>query len=211
VANLSLLRSNVRANLQDFSIGFFDDETINQLINDGYQEVASRCRCIIKSAQLQQIARNPYYDFIKLGVSDYLGVIGIFNQDTQFWLRDDISIRDYDRLRRNWEIWTGQPQFWTPHSLQYVAIAPNLTITTYRNLFTVWYWAQAPQLINDTDVPLIATDKQTMLEFYATAECLEDAKEFNKATDYWAMYEEDIPEYKTRCINLAKADMLQRI
>lgn len=204
------IRALVRANLSDAGVTFFDDAAINDSLQDGYNEVAAKCRCIQKSAVVNQVANSPYYDFITLGISDYLGTIAIFNPSTNFWLRDDISLRDFDRLRRDWEKWSGQPQFWAPHSLKYIAVAPNLAATNGEQ-FTLWYWATAPVMTSDSDVPLIATDMQNILEEYATADLLEDASEVTKASVYWSDYEKDKQDYKARCAELARADLLLRV
>jgi len=210
---LAQIRTNVRSNLYDAAVTFYDDDTIDQSIQDGYNEVAAKCRCITKSVAVQQLALQPYYDFLNVsGIADYLGCIAIFNQDTQFWLRDDVSLRDFDRIRRDWELWVGEPQFWAPHSQQYVAVCPVLpAIITGVNLFTLWYWAQAPALSDDSSVPLIASDMQPMLEWYATGDLLEDAQEVTKAADWWQRFETDKVKYRERCINLAKAQLLLRV
>src|SRR5579872_5313919 len=177
--NRGQIRTRVESNLSDAGV-FFSANAINDSLQDAYNEVASRTRCIIKSATVNQVADSNYYDFITLGVTDYLATIGIFNNETQFWLRDDLSLRDFDRLRRNWELWVGSPQFWAPHSLKYIAIAPvNAVVTT--QTFTLWYWAIAPTFTLDSDSPLIATDKQNLLENYACGDLLADAKEYTKA------------------------------
>lgn len=207
--NRGQIRNRVSKNLSDIGV-FFDVNAINDKLQDGYNEVASRARCIIKSANVNQVANSPYYDFVSLGVTDYLATIGIFNVTTQFWLRDDLSLRDFDRLRRNWELWTGSPQFWASHSLQYVAVAPNEAVVTTQT-FVLWYWANAPTFTMDTDTPLIATDKQNLLENYATGQLLSDGKEYTKSTTYTSQYEEDLQEYKKRCVKLAAADLLQRV
>lgn len=205
------VRTNIRSNLQDFGITYYDDQSINDAIQDAYNEVASKCFCIVNSVTVNQIANNPYYDFQnQCGVTDYIGTIAIYNLNTMFWLRDDVSLRDYDRLRRDWERWTGAPQFWTPHSLQYVAITPNLAQTSGEQ-FTLWYWGQAPTLQFDTDTFLIASDMQNLLEWYGTADKLEDAQETAKAAPFWQMYEEDKMKYRARCLELARADLLLRV
>lgn len=210
MGNLGTIRGEVSANLNDAGLTFYDESSLNEAINDAYQEIASKCFCIVKSTNLQQ-QTTPYYDFLNLGIADYLGTIGIFNLDTNYWLRDDLSLRDYDRLRRDWEVWAGTPQFWTPHSLRFVALAPNLATVTSGNQLTLWYWAQAPQLVTDSDVPLIASDMQSMLEDYATADRLLDAEEISKAADYLGRFERDRIKYKRRCLEISRSDLLLRI
>lgn len=207
---LAQLRTNVRSNLSDSGITFYDDNSINDALQDAYNEVAAKARCITKSATVSQVANANYYDFVSLGVTDYLGTTAIYNQSTAFWLRDDVSLRDFDRLRRDWEMWNGDCQFWAPHSLQYIAVAPVLPIIVNEQ-FTLWYWAAAPTLSSDSSVPLVSTDMQPLLEFYATADLLESAEEMSKSQPYWAEYRRDLPKYKDRCVRLAAADLLLRV
>jgi hypothetical protein len=207
---LSQIRGKVQSNLNDAGISYYSEQAINDSIQDAYNEVAAKCRCIINSITINQIANQPYYDFTALGVSDYLGTIAIFNQETQYWLRDDISLRDFDRLRRDWEQWAGQPQFWASHSQRLIAIAPNLAVIAEQQ-FTLWYWGIAPQLSTDSSVPLVATDMQTMLEFYATGDLIQNAEEVSKAQSWFQMYEKNKESYKQRCVDLARADILLRV
>lgn len=204
------IRTNVRSNLSDSGITFFDDSSINDAIQDAYDDIASECCCIVKSAIINQVPNQPYYDFIALGITDYLGVIAIFNQSTNLWLRDDLNIRNFDSIRRDWEKWTGSAEFWAPHSLKYTAIAPNIAASAGEQ-FTVMYYAQAPQMTADSDVPLIATDMQQMLEMYATADQLENAEELTRAASFVRDYESDKKGYKERCHNLAKSQLLLRV
>jgi len=210
VSTLAQIRANVEANLNDNQV-FFEQTSVNASIQDAYNEVAAKCRCIIKSTNLAQQANKPYYAPLALGVTDYMGVIGIYNNDTSFWLRDDISLRDFDRIRRDWEIWAGEPQFWAPHSLAYFAVTPNLSQVTGANTFTLWYWGTAPSLSTDASVPLIAADMQSLLEDYATADQLEAAEEVSKAQPYWQRYMMRREQYKERCIKSAKYDLLMRL
>ncbi len=204
------LRSSVRANLADAGITFYDDTMINDALQDAYDDVATRCRPIVKSASIAQQAGTPYYDLSNLGISDYLGTIAIFNPSSNLWLRDDATHRDLDRIRRDWETgWTGTPQMWCPHSLKYIIIVPNLAVVTTETL-TVWYWALAPTMAEST-TPLVATDMQNLLEHFATADLIETAEEFKKALFYWGLYNEDVNPYRYRCQNLAASDLLLRV
>jgi hypothetical protein len=207
---LAQIRANVQSNLNDAGITYFSEQAINDSIQDAYNEVAAKCRCIINSSPINQVANQPYYDFLALGVGDYLGTIAIFNQETQYWLRDDVSLRDFDRLRRDWEQWYGQPQFWAPHSQRLIAVAPNLSSVS-NQLFTLWYWGIAPILSSDSSVPLIASDMQPLLEFYATGDLIQNAEEVSKAQTWFQVYERDREKYKARCADLARADILLRV
>lgn len=206
------LRENISKNLADANVTFYSIDDINNSIQDGYNEVVAFAQPIVKHIQLQWQAGVNYYDFLKqMGISDYMGCLAIFNDMTNQWLRDDLSIRDFDRLRRDWEKWNGTPQFWTPHSLKYVAVAPKLASTVADNKFTLWYYGIAPTLQSDDDAFLIAADKISLLEYYSTADLLESAEENVKANEWWTEYDSDLPSYKERCHNLARYQLLQRV
>ena len=207
-------RAQIRAILQTnlaesgLSSGQFQTYELNDSIQDAYNEIVKSSYCIIKSATINFINNCTYYDFVSLGVTDYMGTIGIFNNNTNWWLRDDIQLRDYQRLRRDWEQWQGNSQFWAGHSYKYVALAPKL-LTAYGSML-LWYWASAPTL-NENDTPLIATDMQKLIEWYCMADLLDGADEPTKAMDWWSQYTAEIPKYKDRCKNLAKSQILLRV
>jgi hypothetical protein len=204
------IRDKIRVNLADTGITYYSDDEINASIQDCYNEVAAKTQFLTKSTPLSWISGKTYYDFVNdSSVTDYLGCIAIFNNNTNMWLRDDISLRDFDRLRRDWELWHGAPQFWAPHSFQRVAICPRMTTAT--GTFVLWYWAAAPIMTVDSDVPLVATDMQDLFENYCTADLLETAEEIVKAATFWQTYDEHLASYKERSHNLAKAQLLLRI
>lgn len=250
----SQLRQNVRNNLSDAGITYYQDNEINISLQDAYNDIAAKCQCIVNNTTLFWLQQVVYYDFLtgnnalNVPVSDYLGVIAIFNNATNLWLRDDVSIRDLDRIRIDWELWQGQSQFWAPHSLKYTAIAPRLqTISGQPPIqnqnnnnnwntpqwndpsaqpgggniqvvsgpsFILWYWGKAPIWTDEDDKvtePLVASDMQTLFEYYTTADLLESAEEPTKAQIWWAKYFQNRTSYKERCRDNARADLLQRI
>lgn len=206
---LADIRNNVRNNLADNQITFYSEDDINQSIQDGYFDIAAKSFCINQTYTLSWLNNKNYYDFVSLKVPNYMGTIAIFNLNTNFWLEDSISLRDLDRLRYDWELWVGQPQFWAPHSYQYTVIAPKFLIGCGQ--FILLYWCAAPTLAGDYDVPLIATDMQVLLEDYATADLLDGAEEVTKAANFWKPYSTQLAMYKERCTNLAKSDILLRV
>lgn len=204
------IRTLIKSELSEAGIssGQYNDDEINDSIQDAYNDIAAKAYCIIKNATQNWLDNITYYDFISLGITDYMGCIGIFNNNTKWWLRDDIQLRDFDRLRRDWETWNGQAQFWAGHSLRYVAVAPKLLDAV--GDFVLVYWASAPTLA-DGDTPLIATDMQNLIEYYCMADLLDNAEEPSKAKVWWEQYFANLQKYKTRCKNLAKADLLLRV
>ena len=213
--NRAQLRAIISDNQHDNGLTFFEAADINNTLQDAYNDISVRSQQIIKSVTLNWLSQVNYYDFLSgnsgsnTAITDYLGTIAIFNNVTNQWLRDDISIRDYDRLRRDWEIWRGMPQFWTPHSLRYIAVAPCLQVGV--GTFKLFYWASAPAFTSDNDTPLVSADMQTLFEQFGTADTFESSAEIVKAQPFWTTYFKRQLEYKERCRRLCKADILQRI
>lgn len=206
------IRDRIRKNLVDAGVTYYTEENINDIIQDAYDLIAAESQCIVKRVTLNWQANVNYHDFLtNFSVSDYLGVVAIFNNSTNQWLRDDVSLRDLDRIRRDWEKWTGTPQFWAPHSQRYTIIAPHYPSPISGLTFDLVYYAQAPQFTTDTDVPLVSADMQRLFEFYCTGDLLESAEEINKAQKWTNQYLTEIVNYKERCHNLARNELLLRI
>lgn len=205
------IKVRVSANLEDRGVTFYSDADLNNSMQDGYNEIAAFCQCIIKNVpNINFLANNNYYDFANLTITDFLFPIGIFNQQSNLWLDDTLTLRDFDRLRYDWETWIGTPQYWAPHSFKYVAIVPKFLSIGSTAKLTLRYAAKAPTFIADGDIPLIAEDMKVLLEEYSTADLLESADEYTKASEYWESYETRRIRYKERCARLAKADILLR-
>lgn len=208
------IKTQVRANLADAGVTFFSDQDLSDSLQDGYNEVAIQTGCIIKKASaLPFIPNLNYYDFSKQ-VSDFIGILAIFNKSSNLWLLDDTSLKDMDKIRENWELWTGTPRWWMSLNLQYICIVPKYVAAG--NTFDLYYSASAP-VINDEDTPLIVNDMQDLLEFYATADMLEQSEEFTKATKYWMGdnnsegFYQQMEEYKNRVQLMVKSDLLFKI
>lgn len=210
--NRGQIKTNVRVNLNDNGIQptFFGSTEIDESLQDAYNEIVCKTRCNVKQVVLNWPTRTTHFDFINdFGVTDFLGAIAILNNNTNLFLRDDVSLRDFDRIRRDWELWEGNAQFWAPHSLQYIAIAPALAVGT--GTFKLYYWAIAPTLAFDGDVPIIASDMQILMELYSTIDMLETAEEPSKGQQFNLMYYQKIAMYADRCRKLAAADALLRV
>jgi hypothetical protein len=210
--NRGQIKTNVRIDLNDNGVQptYFGDQELNDSLQDAYNEVVCKTRCNVKQVTLNWPGDTIYFDFINdFDVTDYLGTVAILNNNTQLFLRDDTSLRDFDRIRRDWELWEGNAQFWAPHSLQYIAVTPGLAVGN--GTFLLYYWAQAPTLTTDSDVPIIASDMQILLELYSTIDMLETAEEPSKGQQFNLMYYKKIAAYAERCKRLAAADVLMRI
>lgn len=230
------IKSQITGNLVDLSINFYSDEDLNISIQDAYTDISILTQCIGKtSLTFPWISNLSYYNFVKLGINDYLATIAIFNNVTNLWLRDDLSLKDFDRIRRDWELWVGAPQFWAPSDFQTIAIAAKymnsngntgafdpftfsssafftgVSSSNSLGTFDLHYWAIAPTLLGDSDVFLIASDMQNMVANYCTGDLLEQAQEFQKAQDCWGEYYNSIESYADRVKRNCKSDLLLRI
>lgn len=230
------IKADIKDNLAELNLDFYSDDDINQSIQDAYDDIAVLTQCIQKPVTLNWISNLSYYNFqLRYQVSDYLGTIAIFNNLSNLWLRDDLSLKDFDRIRRDWENWIGTPIFWAPSDPQNIAICPKMlgAALTYGAFdggsflnsayyvnnsaevnigsFILYYWATAPTLVTDNDVLLIASDQGTTITQYCTADLLEQCQEFNKAQSYWRPYFENIDEYADRVKRNCKADLLLRL
>lgn len=211
MSTLQQMRLNVRANLADANITYYQDGEINTALQNAYNYTVAKALAYVKPVTLNWPANTIYYDFTQspFNLTDYIGVHAILNNNTQWYLRDDVSRRDLDRIRRDWELWTGNAQFWCPHSLRFVIIVPYNT--TAVGTMQLWYYAQAPTFRGDSDSPIIAPDFHKHLEERATADMLEGAEEVSKAQYWWDQFWPSFEEFKARCENQAKNDLLLRV
>lgn len=226
------IKADVKINLDDTGVTFYTNDDLNNSLQDAYDDIACLTQCITKAVQLPWVSNLSYYNFADdFNITDYLGCTAIFNYVSNVWLRDDLTIRDFDRIRRDWELWIGTPQFWAPSDPKRIAIAAKYTggsngaffAGAFSNAFFLGqpspslgtfkliYWAQAPVLVDDNSTFLIASDMQNLLEFYSTADRLEDAQEYVKANEYWEKYYNGIQQYKERVHKLNKSDLLLRV
>lgn len=211
-SNRGQIKTTVRVNLDDAGVTFYSDTDLNESIQDAYDDIACMTQCITTTATgLSWPASAAYINpAVDLGISDFLAVVAIFNVSTNRWLRDDLTLRDFDRIRRDWETWQGTPQFWTPSDPLRFAIAPNYGASP-SGTFNLVYWSQAPALVSDSSTFLTASDVQNMFEFYCTADMLEQAEEFSAAAEYWEKYYGTLTEYSDRVKKNNKHDLLLRV
>ena len=176
------IKDNIRTNLGDAAIANFSIQDINDSCQDAYNEVVAISQCILKKTTLSFLSNTNYYDLPSL-VPDFMAMTAGFNNNTNLWLLDDKTLKDFDRDRVDWELWTGQPVWWAPcNDGRKVVLVPKLTIATGN--FDLYYWAVAPTII-DSESPLVPPDFESLIECYATADLLEQFEEFTKAQNYW--------------------------
>lgn len=201
----SQIKTNISTNLDDIAGRFFNTADLDNSIQDAYDDAICLTRAIIKKVTLN-FSTVPYYDFKALGVSDFMAVVAIYNNQTNRFLRDDVTIKHFDQIRDDWELWTGTPDYWAASNFKYTIIIPKQAVAS--GTFDLYYWATAP-LVLPSDTPLLPTDLTKLIEFYSTPDLLEQAEEFTKANDYWETYFELIETAKDRFHNNARADLIR--
>jgi len=210
--NRGQLKTILKTNLAEAGVtdGYFDDNELNEAIQDAYSYTVAHSLCYVKRQNgLSWQNSTNYYDFVTLGITDYIATCGIFNNVNNQWLRDDLPIRGFDILRTDWELWIGCPQYWAPHSLKYVAVAPRFDTAT--GTYDIVYYAKAPTLTSNSDTFVIADDKNNLLEYRCTAVLLETANEESKSQIWNSQFNEELESYIERTRSLAKSDLMNRL
>ncbi len=205
--NFTEIKANVSLNLNDAGI-FFEPNDLAVSMQDAYDDICSKSQCILKSVTLNWQDELSYYDFVALGVPDFIGTVAIYDNNTNRFLFDDLNLKQFEAVDCDWELRHGTPQNWAALNFKFTAIMPKPA--TASGTFILYYWAAAP-IIVDSASPLIALDAQTLLELYVTADLFEQAEEYTKAGNYWEEYFEGLEEYTQRVKRLVKSDLLTKI
>lgn len=204
------IKERIRRSLNDLGVTFYSTADLDDSVQDAYNLICARSRCITKKSSAELwIANLSYYNLTSnFAATDILGVTAIFNNVTNRFIDDDITKTQANLLQDNWELATGTPRVWIPVNFKYIAIFPRYT--TAAGTFDLFYWATAPTVV-DTATPLIAAEMQKLIEFYCIPDLLEQNEEFIKANGYWSKFFELLDEYTDQCQQLAKTDLLMRL
>ena len=197
------IKDIVSIDLGDPNKTHYSDDEINKAVQNAYNDIVAYTKCIYKTRELAWRANRSYYRFSSL-VSDYLSCFAIFDKASNRFLYDDTSIKGFNEFSPRWEVMIGTPEYWATNGPDLIAIYPKKSIAAGN--FVLHYSAKAPEIANG-DTPKITASFRKLLHYYATAELLEDGKEFNKALDFWERYydgEYGLPAFKTLVQNLAQ-------
>ncbi len=182
----------------------FTEADILTSIQNGYNIIVAETLCIVKSMMFPQMGNQVYYPFIDY-YPDILCVAAIYNFNNNRFLLP-VDRRQFDLLRWDWELMTGEPQWFDPQNFRYTAIVPHLGSTPVGG-FQVFYRAKADQLTL-ASVPSIPTQAIQAIENWATKEQFESVHEWDKATSYLKKYLELIVPIKKLARNIASPDKL---
>lgn len=156
---------------------YYTDADFNAAIQDGYDEVAAFSGCILKTASLEFVGGQTYYDMITL-LPDYLGAVALFNQVTKRWIIPS-SLRKFDEDRYDWETAVGTPWYFTVLSHRYLAFYKKY-VGEDPGSFLMFYKASAPTIEADDDF-LIADQYIKAPEDYIITDLWEQNQEWTKA------------------------------
>lgn len=204
------IRDDIRSNLDDAGVIHFTSDDVIDSLQDAYDDIAFQSRCIIKSVSLNFLT-EPYID-MAFWVEDFLAATAIFNKNTNRWLLDCLTIRDFDKVRTDWEVWQGTPLFWAHANFHILALVPTYSAVPTQG-FDLYYAAKAPTIQTatiSTDTPLIDVDMQDLLTNYCTADLLEQDEEYVKAGEFWKLYIDTLEDYTNRVQRRARRDLLVR-
>lgn len=183
------IKTRVASNLYDSGMVNFTDDTINDSIQDGYDEVSLLTQCIEKIATVSFVDQLTYYNLATL-ISDYYRVIAIWNNNTNRWL-EPIAFGELEEFGSRWETYNGEPSHFSPVGWEYVAIYRKPSTASGNML--VFYKAFADTLAGGS-TPVIPAGEGNILEYYSTQDLLDQHLEYAKAQTYWNIYSEQLRE-----------------
>lgn len=202
--------NKIRQNLHDNGMTYYSIEDINESIQDAYDEIVIYSECIEKSIDIPvnslvntPESANPWTNIRKL-IPDYYRLIGVLNQSTRQFLTPQID-REQDELRIDWQLSTGNVYDYVINGPDWVGF-PNSYNQTANKPLRVFYKASAPKLTHDNQAFRILIDFQILIEWYCTADLLEQNQELIKAQGYWNQYEPKLDEYRDKIQILSRSD-----
>lgn len=170
----------------------YSEADLDNAIQEGYEEVSSFAGSIFKATTLAFTADLTYYDLKEL-ISDYLGLVALYNTVTRRWMVPT-SMKRLEAERWDWETAVGTPEWFVPISYRYMAIYKKPGEPDYGDLH-VFYRATAPVLAGSDDI-LIPEDHIGVLEDYAAMDLLEKTQEWTKASMVMKRYQEGILTFR---------------
>ncbi len=193
-------KARVRANLDDAGITFFTATDIEDSLQDAYYYTSCFANTIEKSVDISFTKDNPYYTLSSI-IPDLFAVTAVYlissKQFLQYKSREELK-----GSRRDYENWRGVPEFFCvlgPHRIGLFPQPANVvsvTQTANKDL-KIFYRAFDDAVTSDTATYRLHQDVENVLEYYATADLLEQAQEINAAQTWWDRFYKDLRNSKT--------------
>lgn len=190
--NIEQVFEEVQTNLYESKLRWFTQNDIFASMQEAYNKLVAVLNPIEKSTFIPQIS-SPYYDFASQ-IPDFMYLTGIYNPATLLWLEG----MSYRLMKATYQTYLaiGNPQYFNVMDFRRILVWPYLPSAS--GVLFVTYKATAPRIyippaiiggeaLYDADhIPQFpySVAKQ-LLEYFTTADLLEQAREFKKAQAWW--------------------------
>lgn len=169
----------VQTNLYEAKLRWYTSTNIYDALQEAYNKINAQL-CLTEKATFIPQLPSPYYNMGQM-IPDWMFLRGVYNVFTNLWL-DGVS---YKVMKNTYYTYLtiGDPRFFNVIDLQRVLIWPFNTSAT--GVLFIVYAASAPIITPDLVPDLPFSVASQVLECFATADLLEQAREFGKAQNYW--------------------------
>lgn len=166
--------------LNESKLRWFTEEDILAAIQEAYNKIVALLSPIESSTFIPQQS-GPYYN-LGVQIPNFMYVTGIYNPQTNRWLEG----MSFKMLKSQWQTYLaiGQPRFFNIVDFNRVTVWPYQVAAS--GVLYVLFKTSAPT-ISLSHVPILPHSVGTqMIEYFATADLFEQAREFTKAGIWWA-------------------------
>ena len=182
------VKARVRTNLDDVQVTFFTALDIEDSLSDAYYWSSVFANTIEKTKNISFQKDCPYYSLQTI-IPDHFAVTGVYDLSRKRFLPYKSRL-DLIGINSNYEMWHGPPEYFFVHSQNYLFIGPQpLNIASSVQSgdldLKIFYRAFDDSVISDIDRYRLPLQGEDCIEFYATADLLEQAQEWTKAQFYW--------------------------
>jgi hypothetical protein len=186
------LIADVRDRVQDQSAGTFQDAQITRWLNMALDDLSEVANYEAEPYTFSTVAGQNAYpipaDCLHGGIRRIVWTLPQSNPTPLTFIDRD----DYDEWvmsgalnSTQWPL--GVPLMYTVWG-KYVYILPTPQQNGFNDM-TVYYYAQLPHLVNQTDIPAIPANRHEALVLYAVARCMEYLEESAMFAEYMQQYE----------------------
>lgn len=177
--SISDIFDEIVSNLNESRLQWFTESDIIAAIQEAYNKIVALL-CPIEYSTFIPQKSGPYYNLAEQ-IPDYMYVSGIYNPTTNLWLEG----RPYKLMKQIYQSYIniGEPKWFNIIDINRVLIWPYLTTAT--GVLYLVYKAKAP-IISMSHIPILPHSVAgKLLEYFATADLMEQAREFKKASMWW--------------------------
>lgn len=196
------VKAKVRENLDDAGVTFYSEDDLNDSIQDGYNLVVASTGCIQRATLFPRLAETHWK--LAPSIPDFLYLTAIYDYETKRWLKG-VSRRQLRVMREDWELQSGSLLMFSIPQIDRVSVYPHPAEA--KGACLIYYRALAPELTDATPL-LIPSAHEDIIEFYSTADLLEQAKELTQAANWWDEFYSDLPRLKRAVSLSAKSDRM---